>query len=501
MKKVKGRVLFNIAGLIIVVFWLVMLGLLVYREEAGSGSIPSVSGPESPLVHSAERTWKEIFFRGKKTGYSVSFIKPFDDGYFIQEKLFLKLNLMGLGRSLQMVTQGRVYRNFVLKSFHSSMASGIVKFNVSGKVEGRRLILEIGSGAKRRSKTLKIKDDLLLGSALDYYFRSKKLKVGDIFSLPFFDPSSMLQKDMKIEVTARETLSIHGESYDTFRLEGRVWGRGFKVWVDHEGRPIKESGIMGFTTMISNAERAPTGLGADSGVDLYEIAAVQVNRSLPDPREMTYLKLRLQGIDEETAFLLEKSGGKRQQFRDGILQIRKEAVPLRPSYRTPYRNGRQDMKAFLKPEFNIESDDEEIIRQAREIAGDSDNPLVVARRMVAWVYRHLEKRPVLSFPSAKEVLRTREGDCNEHAVLLTALLRASGIPSRIVVGLVYARGKFYYHAWTEAYLGDWITMDATLDQMPADVTHIKLFEGNLEQQARITGLIGELEISILDFSK
>jgi len=63
MKKVKGRVLFNIAGLIIVVFWLVMLGLLVYREEAGSGSIPSVSGPESPLVHSAERTWKKRAIR------------------------------------------------------------------------------------------------------------------------------------------------------------------------------------------------------------------------------------------------------------------------------------------------------------------------------------------------------------------------------------------------------------------------------------------------------
>ena len=63
------------------------------------------------------------------------------------------------------------------------------------------------------------------------------------------------------------------------------------------------------------------------------------------------------------------------------------------------------------------------------------------------------------------------------------------------------REKFYYHAWTEAYLGEWITMDATLNQMPADVTHIKMVEGNLHEQARIAGLIGTLKIEILDYQK
>ena len=32
-------------------------------------------------------------------------------------------------------------------------------------------------------------------------------------------------------------------------------------------------------------------------------------------------------------------------------------------------------------------------------------------------------------PSALETLKHRQGDCNEHAVLLTALARASGIPA------------------------------------------------------------------------
>jgi transglutaminase-like putative cysteine protease len=157
------------------------------------------------------------------------------------------------------------------------------------------------------------------------------------------------------------------------------------------------------------------------------------------------------------------------------------------------------MKPFLKSEFNIESDEKEIVEKAREIFGSEKDPLVVSRRLFAWVYDNLEKRPVVSVPSALEVLKTRVGDCNEHATLLTALLRASGIPARLNIGLVYNRGKFFYHAWTEAYVGKWVSMDATLNQMPVDATHIKLVEGNLERQVEIAGLIGQLKLKVLDY--
>jgi transglutaminase-like putative cysteine protease len=98
-----------------------------------------------------------------------------------------------------------------------------------------------------------------------------------------------------------------------------------------------------------------------------------------------------------------------------------------------------------------------------------------------------------------EVLKNKVGDCNEHAVLLTALLRAVGIPARVSVGLVYTRGKFFYHAWTEAYVGKWVSMDATLNQMPVDATHIKLVHGGLDKQADIIGLIGKLKLKVIDY--
>ena len=116
----------------------------------------------------------------------------------------------------------------------------------------------------------------------------------------------------------------------------------------------------------------------------------------------------------------------------------------------------------------------------------------------------LEKKPTVSLPSAREVLRTKIGDCNEHTALYVAMARAIGIPARIAVGLTFVRGAFYYHAWPEVYLdegagrGYWLPVDPTLNQFPADATHLRLARGGLDRQAAILPLIGRMKMEVLD---
>jgi transglutaminase-like putative cysteine protease len=84
------------------------------------------------------------------------------------------------------------------------------------------------------------------------------------------------------------------------------------------------------------------------------------------------------------------------------------------------------------------------------------------------------------------------------------MARALGIPARVAVGLVSVGGAFYYHAWPEVYLaenhnsGMWLPVDPTLNEFPADATHLRLARGGLEKQAAILPLIGRLKIEILD---
>ncbi len=113
--------------------------------------------------------------------------------------------------------------------------------------------------------------------------------------------------------------------------------------------------------------------------------------------------------------------------------------------------------------------------------------------------------------TAGEVAASRSGDCTEHSVLLTALLRAAGIPARVVTGLVYVgelagvRDFFGYHMWTQGWIDDrWVDLDATLG-VPFDAAHIALGatalnddQAALKELATIVAFIGKAEIRVLE---
>lgn len=151
-----------------------------------------------------------------------------------------------------------------------------------------------------------------------------------------------------------------------------------------------------------------------------------------------------------------------------------------------------------------------------------------AERLAALVHREIAAKNLdTGFATASEVARTRTGDCTEHAVLLAALLRAEGIPSRVVSGLVYleqlagAHDVFGYHMWTQALIeGRWVDLDATAAPGPRrstergpgppgasygfDATHIALAVSPLDGPDAaadflpLTPLIGRLEIRVVE---
>ena len=161
------------------------------------------------------------------------------------------------------------------------------------------------------------------------------------------------------------------------------------------------------------------------------------------------------------------------------------------------KSGNEALAEFLKPSIFIQSNDPKIRNLADSIVSADDTALIKAKKLVDWVYHNIEKRPVLSLPDALSTLENRVGDCNEHAMLLSALARAAGIPVKVEAGLVYLNGRFYYHAWNTLYLGEWITVDALFGQMPADVTHIRFSSGAQSLQLDIMGIIGKVKLEIL----
>ncbi len=81
----------------------------------------------------------------------------------------------------------------------------------------------------------------------------------------------------------------------------------------------------------------------------------------------------------------------------------------------------------------------------------------------------MKKKLSLGFAPAGQAAREAEGDCSEHAVLLAALGRAAGIPSRVATGLMHVPwrdGKgnaMVFHMWSQFHIGGrWLDFDSTV---------------------------------------
>jgi transglutaminase-like putative cysteine protease len=231
---------------------------------------------------------------------------------------------------------------------------------------------------------------------------------------------------------------------------------------------------------------------------MYESAAIVPagHERIDQPRDVRRLRVQLQGVDLSQADL------------DGVAQTwSRSSTSTTVDIRDPQTLAAADAdiaaSTFLGPEPLIESDDPDIVDATRQAVRGVAGRRAQAERLTRYVNGLLEKKPTVSLPSAREVLRTRVGDCNEHTALFVAMARAAGMPARIAVGLVFVRGAFYYHAWPEVYIDDgnnrglWLPVDPTLNEFPADATHIRLARGGLDKQTAILPLIGRLKITIL----
>jgi transglutaminase-like putative cysteine protease len=126
---------------------------------------------------------------------------------------------------------------------------------------------------------------------------------------------------------------------------------------------------------------------------------------------------------------------------------------------------------FTRASVMADSDDPAIREFAKKsLVGCAAIPLARADALRSAVNRSITNKNLASgFATASEALKSRSGDCTEHAVLLCALLRTQGIPARVASGLLYVsdagaiRNAYGWHMWTQAMIdGKWIDLDAVL---------------------------------------
>ena len=141
---------------------------------------------------------------------------------------------------------------------------------------------------------------------------------------------------------------------------------------------------------------------------------------------------------------------------------------------------KDDPANHLKSSDQTPSDDPALLARKAEIIGSEKDPEKIIEKLAAWVAAHV-KDSVSGNASPLDTIRKGEGDCLDHARLYSSLARAAGIPTKIVLGLAYFQDRgFLYHCWAESFSGRWLPVDPVSGEIPANATHVKLAEGDTD---------------------
>ncbi len=380
-----------------------------------------------------------------------------------------------------------------LENFQITLRSGETGIMVQGEHKGKQLTGEIVTGNDTIPFSLPAGKNIFLtgGPALPL-METPVLEPGQSISVDVFDPITMSVQKAIITSQEKEILQIANETIETYRMAITLSGITSTVWVTSDQEIVQATIPLG----LKLKKILPTEIALSSDEekgDLTRVTAIKPKGTKPF-RGAKQMWVKIEGISE---FNQPPTSTYQVRTAEGYFikpPEQPKSIPLTE------RILRTIPPNTLEGDALIPVEHPKIQSLANEIIGNEQDPWEKAKKIFDWVYNNIEKKITVNIPFALSVLETKQGDCNEHAVLFTALARAAGIPTRICTGLVWSEEleAFGYHAWVEVFIGEWTPIDPTLGQLIADATHIVLVYGNIEQWFRLTSYMNQLQLDIVN---
>jgi len=488
---------------IIILFWIIMMGILINKEFIQK----TKSIDYQPFISRdtlLSDQWMGIYFNDSPVGFVHTSIEPHaittgQTGYRIINRTWMNFLLLRKRNKVWFNAEAIVKENYQLQTFHFELNSGVHTLRVTGEVfENKVMELSIDSQGTISKKKIILPDEegVVIANIISPFQSFGDLKVGKKYSLKVFNPFSLELEQLKIEVMGKDVIIFEDEEIETFVVSSHYRGLEQTAWINEKGEILKEETGLGWVLRKEDADTASAMYQNMEKTDLELAEMVSVNSNIAlAPENITNLRVGLYGLPDDFDVSSQRQIILEKNKDTTLVEITKEEIEQKSVLFIPIQAELQ----FLEDTDFIQSKDKKISAIAERIAGNEKNSFKVAQKINAWVFQKIRKVPVVSVPSAVDVLKTKEGDCNEHTVLFAALARNLGIPTKINVGLAYTGGRFYYHAWPSVFVGQWVDMDPTFGQDIADAAHIKLIEGDINKQLDIIQLLGKLKLEVISY--
>ncbi len=450
--------------------------------------------------------WSGCVFDGEKIGFShmkISFQEK-EQLFLISSESYLVMRFWGVETRTIVKSEDLVRPDLTLVSFQYRQVVDEKTLTIQGEFRGGNFRAVLQTGDLTKSIENRIEEPLYPMSAVNLVPLLQGMAIGSTHHYLSFDPQTQSFIEVLQEVKALEENPIR-KLEPAYKIDTNLIGYNVSSWINLRGETVFELAMGGaLVTYQEDEEKAkqyfsPTSSNIKDFI--LDFALVKTDKSLLCPREATFLAVVLEEGSEPIPII--------QGPGQIVLEKKEEGPARRVEYRI--RGGLDDpadlipeplddLNPYLSATIHIESDHPEIKKKAAEIVGEATSPLEKVRRITRWVSAEV-KDELVDCISALEVLHTLRGECQSHTLLYTALSRAAGIPTRLAGGLVYSEGQgFLYHAWAESYVGGWMAIDPTFNQVGADATHIKLEEGSSwTALLQVGNVVGRLKARIIEY--
>ncbi|OGT99522.1 MAG: transglutaminase [Geobacteraceae bacterium GWC2_48_7] len=474
----------------------ISVSLVCTHKPAIAAAAVKLEGP--PL---GER-WYGIYADNERVGFYRQNTDSTSDGYRFEGTGIVRMKVMGFAKDSSFRESYLVAKNLALRSFEVEQKINGIFSRVTGKISDSSLRLKTESNGKVSEKLLRLKTDIIPASALNLYPLMRDATAGRSYKVQVFESEEVKIKEVNVNVLGEEQTP---EGQPALKLRNNLYPFvNNDIWIDKKGNTLYESVRDGLVITRSEDPKALGAFVANLLVArkdlIHDFSLIRTLPPLKDQQKLKGLTVEISGWDDSLP--LQQDGRQAmEKSEQGRLLIRTDTAIQAPRD-PPVADRIAELADFsyLRAGKNIESDAPEIVARAKELAAGNKNSLETVKTFAIWTADYL-KDTLDDNPSAMAALKAKSGNAQAHARLFTALARAAGIPTRYVAGLISLEGKgFVYHSWAECLLGgEWIAVDPTYAQAPADPAHLKFITGDdYNDIAPLVSLIGRLRINILD---
>lgn len=478
--------------------------------------------PNFPVYsEETEEGYFALYFDNSRCGYGVQSREVQGEKVISTDNMHIELKRMGTAIKLEMKEISIESLSGEPLGFRAEQQMSLVKTIIKGEINPNGIMdVEIENAGNKQKLKREYPKGALMTEGLMKLIKSRGMAPGTSYEADIFSPSSMQALKMSFNVGETKKVDLLGRVVELVEITGDYILTGsskvsYTYYMDMDYNIqkmiIPMSGIN--IVMVACPESfAKSNLEATEMISGMLIKSPAVIAEPEKAKEIVYtIKPKEAGAD--LYFPVMDSQDVEETGDDGY------RVTVRPlagdsSALFPYTGDDPEILSYLESTAYTQSDHPEIKALARSCVEGKKYAYDAALAIESFVGSYIEKKDLsVGYASALEVVRSRQGDCTEHALLTAALCRAAGIPARVVTGVVYVNSFlnmndcFGGHAWAEAYIGGkWIGLDAAFRgtrNRGFDAAHIALATGSGEPGDffDMMGTLGMFEIENIEIKR